>query len=128
VRGRRTIRGSGEYGPQINPEPLVCTLRNLDSPRAHYGQYVTHGRSGLSRRTVRPTASKQNLLTQRIKTKRLKNSRRTRRTPGRSTPRGRSADQRRRSARHKNSNPSRKPQAQEHLSIHGSHKRLELLR
>jgi hypothetical protein len=52
---------------------------------------VPRGQSARIGRTVRQTPSGQKRLANRIVTKALKNTRRTRRTPGRTPPRGQSA-------------------------------------
>jgi hypothetical protein len=87
ARLRRTVRKS-----QQNLQ--YRTLKNGRSAPCHRTvreQFVSRGRSAASRRTVCETTPGQKQLAKWIKTKALENTRRTRRTPGRTTPHGQSA-------------------------------------
>jgi hypothetical protein len=105
----RTVHGPGVDGPRSpcgrsathdglsvkyeQNDPTGTSTRgwSVPHPRTVREQLVPRGQSATSGRTVRQTPSGQQQLANRIKTKALKNTRRTRRTPGRTTPRGQSA-------------------------------------
>jgi hypothetical protein len=101
-------------------------------PRTIREQLVLRVQSATSGRTVRQTPSHQKPLANRIETKALKNTRRTRRTPGPKgstrTMRTHHADSPRGANRRGSSSPRANSRAPYHLSFHGSPKRLKLLR
>jgi hypothetical protein len=106
---RRTVRGhladcpraprgwSANHGGRSvkhrQNDPTSTSTRgwSVPRPRTVREQLVPHGLSATSGRTVRQTTSHQKPLPNRIKMKALKNTRRTRRTPGQNPPRGLSA-------------------------------------
>jgi hypothetical protein len=67
---------------QNDPTSTSSHGRSVPRPRKVREQLVPRGLSATSGRTVRQTTSHQNPLANQIKTKALKNKRRTRRTPG----------------------------------------------
>jgi hypothetical protein len=98
----RTVRGPGVEGPrspcgrsathdglseQNDPTGTSTRGRSVPHPRTVREQLVPRGQSATSGRTVRQTPSDQKQLANRIETIVLKNTRRTRKTPGRTTPR-----------------------------------------
>jgi hypothetical protein len=96
---------------QNNPTGTSTHGRSVPHPRTVREQLVPRGQFATSGRTVRQTPSGQKQLANRIKTKALKNTRRTRRTPGRTTPRGWSASTPRtvRQAREQQPEPETEP-------------------
>jgi hypothetical protein len=135
----RALRGrSANYGGcsvkhrQNNPTSTSTHGQSVPRPRTVRKQLVSRGLSAMSKRTVRQTTSHQKPLANQIKTKALKNTRRTRRTPGQKpstqTVRTHHADGPRDANRRGNSSPKTNSRAPYLLSFHGSPKRLKLLR
>jgi hypothetical protein len=105
----RTVRGPGADGPrsscgwstahggqsvkheQNDPTGTSTRGRFVSRPRTVCEQLVPREQSGTSGRAVYQTPSGQKRLANRIETKELKNTRRTRRTHGRTPPRRQSA-------------------------------------
>jgi hypothetical protein len=147
---RRTVRGhladcpraprgqSANHGGrsvkhrQNDPTSTSTRGRSVPRPRMVREQLVLRGLSATSGRTVRQTTPHQKPLANRIKTKALKNTQRTRKTPGQKlstgTVRTHHADDPRGVNRRGNSSPKTNSRAPYHLSFHGSPKRLKLLR
>jgi hypothetical protein len=94
--GRSATHGRMVRSLQQN-DPTCTPTRGLfvPHPRMVREQLVSCGRSATSRRTVHQTPTSQKLLANRIETKALKNTRRTRRTLGQLAPRRWSAPTRR---------------------------------
>jgi hypothetical protein len=149
-QSRRTVRGhqvdcprsprgwSATYGglsvkhEQNDPTGTSSRGCSIPHPRTVREQLVSRGQSATPERTVRQTPSHQKPLANRIETKALKNTRRTRRTPG---PKGSTrtvhthhADSPRGANKRGSSSLRANSRAPYHLSFHGSSKRLKLLR
>jgi hypothetical protein len=135
---RSPRRWSATYGglsvkhEQNDPTGTSSRGRSVPCPRTVRKQLVPRGQSATSRRTVRQTPSHQKSLANQIETKALKNTRRTRRTPGPKgstrTVRAHHADIPRGANRRGDSSPRANSRAPYYLSFHGSPKRLKLLR
>jgi hypothetical protein len=131
----RTVRGHGGlFVKNKQNDPTGTSTRGwfLPHPRTVREQLVPRGQSAKSGRTVRQTPFHQKLLANRIETKVLKNTRRTRRTPGPKgstrTVRTHHVDSPRGANRRGSSSLRTNSRAPYHLSFHGSPKRLKLLR
>jgi hypothetical protein len=132
-RGRSaTYGGLSVKHEQNNPTGTSSHGRSVPRPRTVREQLVPRGQSATSWQTVRQTPSHQKPLANRIETKALKNTRRTRRTLGPKgstrTIRTHHADSPRGANRRGSSNPRANSRAPYHLSFHGSPKQLKLLR
>jgi hypothetical protein len=99
VRKHRADRPRGLGGlsagcgrPFENNSRTTSTTPSItDRPPSTRGPFTPHGLSGLSSRTDRQTLCNQKHTAKRIEMNALKNTRRTRRTPGQLPPRGLSA-------------------------------------
>jgi hypothetical protein len=132
-RGRSATHGGRSVNHRQNdPTSTSSRGRSVPRPRTVREQLMPRGLSATSGRTVRQTTSHQKPLSNRIKTKALKNTRRTRRTPRQKpstrTVRTHHADGPRGANRRGNSSSKTNSRAPYHLSFHGSPKRLKLLR
>jgi hypothetical protein len=82
-RGRSATHGGRSVKRRQNDQTRTSTRgRSVPRPRTVREQLVPRGLSATSGRTVRQTTFHQKPLANRIETKALKNTRRTRRTPG----------------------------------------------
>jgi hypothetical protein len=117
---------------QNDPTGTSTRGRSVPRPRTVREKLVPREQSVTSGRTVRQTPYHQKPMAIRIKTKALKNTQRTRRTPGPkdSTPtvRTRHADSPRGANRRGSSSPRANSTTPYHLSFHGSPKWLKPLR
>jgi hypothetical protein len=133
TRGKKgPLTTTGDLSACKSKRTLIQLL-TVNTPRITYHPRPTPGpsvrkRQSASSQAVRQTSSNQKCQTKRIKMNRRKSSRRTRRTLDLLAPRGPSACPGGLSTRHGNSSPNSKTRGQPLLSIHGSPKRLKLLR
>jgi hypothetical protein len=132
-RGRSaTHDGLSVKRKQNDPTGTSTRGRSVPCPRTVREQLVPRGQFATTGRTVCQTPSHQKPLANRIETKALKNTRRTRRTLG---PKGSTrtvhthhADSSRGANQRGSSSPRANSRAPYLLSFHGSPKRLKLLR